>query len=78
MIAKNQELQHIESNARVCHGKWVFRGTRIFVSDVLNQLDAGMPRDVIVREWRGDVSLEAIEEAVRYGQTVIKRSKPAA
>jgi len=35
----------------VCHGKLTFRGTRIFVSDVLEQVERGLPWDTIVEEW---------------------------
>jgi uncharacterized protein (DUF433 family) len=75
MTSENHELQYIESNPLVCHGKWVFRGTRIMVRSVLEQLDAGVPRDVIVQEWRGDVSLAAIEEVVCHGPGLISAEK---
>jgi uncharacterized protein (DUF433 family) len=35
----------------VCHGKLTFRGTRIFVSHVLEQVERGLPWDTIVEEW---------------------------
>ena len=47
-------------DAAVCHGKPVFRGTRGFVADVIEQVEAGMPREAIQAEWRGTVSAEAI------------------
>ena len=71
MTTNSEALLYIESNPRVCRGKWVFRGTRIFVSDVLEQLENGVPRDAIVREWRGDASLDAIEEVARVGRDVL-------
>jgi uncharacterized protein (DUF433 family) len=49
----------------VCHGQPTFRGTRILVSDVLEQVASGMAWETIVDEWRGDVSKDAIAEAVR-------------
>ena len=49
----------------VCHGQPTFRGTRILVSDVLEQVASGMAWETIVEEWRGDVSKDAIAEAVR-------------
>jgi uncharacterized protein (DUF433 family) len=41
-----------------------YRGTRIFVSDVLEQVDCGLPWHAIVKEWEGRVPEEAIAEAV--------------
>lgn len=55
----------VVTDPSICHGKPTFRGTRIFVADVLEQVAAGMDWDSIVEEWRGSVSKEAIAEAVR-------------
>lgn len=35
--------RYIVADPRVCHGKLTFRGTRIFVSDVLEQVERGLP-----------------------------------
>ena len=53
-------FKYIVADPLVCHGKWTFKGTRIFVSDVLDQLESGMPHDEIVKDWRGDVTLNVI------------------
>src|SRR5579864_1681022 len=45
--------RYIVADPKVCHGKLTFRGTRIFVSDVLEQVERGMPWDTIVEEWEG-------------------------
>jgi uncharacterized protein (DUF433 family) len=55
----------VVSDPRICHGQPTFRGTRILVGDVLNQVASGLAWETIVEEWRGDVSRDAIEEAVR-------------
>ena len=60
--------RYIVADPRVCHGKLTFRGTRIFVSDVLEQVERGLPWDAIVEEWEGRVSHEAITEAVRLAR----------
>lgn len=60
--------RYIVSDPQVCHGKLTFRGTRIFVSDVLEQVERGLPRDAIVEEWDGRVPPEAIAEAVRLAR----------
>ena len=56
--------RYIVADPRVCHGKLTFRGTRIFVSDVLEQVQRGLPWDAIAEEWEGRVPEEAIAEAV--------------
>lgn len=60
--------RYIVADPKVCHGKLTFRGTRIFVSDVLEQVERGMPWDTIVEEWEGRVPQEAIAEAVRLAR----------
>jgi uncharacterized protein (DUF433 family) len=57
--------RHIVADPAVCHGQPTFRGTRILVSDVLEQVSSGMAWESIALEWRGRVSKEAIAEAVR-------------
>lgn len=49
----------------ICHGEPIFRGTRILVADVLEQVATGMAWEAIVDEWRGTVTKEAIAEAGR-------------
>ena len=48
----------------MCHGKPTFRGTRILVADVLEQIAEGLAWETIVEEWRGRMTQEAIAEAV--------------
>jgi uncharacterized protein (DUF433 family) len=57
--------RYIVADPEICHGKLTFRGTRVFVADVLEQVAMGMAWDSIVQEWRGSVTKEAIAEAVR-------------
>ena len=57
--------RYIVADPRICHGKPTFRGTRIMVSQGLDQVANGMAWEVIVEEWRGSISKEAIAEAVR-------------
>lgn len=58
-------VQYIVADPKICHGKWTVRRTRTLVSGILEQLDSGMSREQIVKEWRGDVTLDAIEEVAR-------------
>ena len=57
--------RYIVMDSAICHGAPTFRGTRIFVSDVLEQVASGMAWEAIIDEWRGSVSKAAIAEAVR-------------
>ncbi len=56
---------HIVIDPGIHHGKPTFRGTRIPVEQVLEQVAMGLSWEAIVAEWRGRVSLDAIAEAVR-------------
>jgi len=57
--------RYIVSDPEICHGKPTFRGTRILVADVLEQVAEGLAWETIVAEWRGSLNQEAIGEAVR-------------
>ncbi|MDX1982034.1 MAG: DUF433 domain-containing protein [Bryobacteraceae bacterium] len=63
--------RYIVADPKICHGKLTFRGTRIFVADVLEQVEKGMPWDMIVEEWNGSVPQEAIAEAVRLAREAL-------
>jgi uncharacterized protein (DUF433 family) len=63
--------RYVVSDPRICHGKLTFRGTRIFVADVLKQVAAGMAWEAISEEWRGAVTTDAIAEAVRLATSAL-------
>jgi len=56
--------RHIVADPAICHGQPIFRGTRILVSDLLEQVGSGMAWESIVEEWRGQISRDSIAEAV--------------
>ncbi|MBI4736441.1 MAG: DUF433 domain-containing protein [candidate division NC10 bacterium] len=56
--------RHIVSDPKICHGKPVFRRTRVLVSDVVEQVASGMAWETIVEEWNDSITKEAIREAV--------------
>jgi uncharacterized protein (DUF433 family) len=58
--------RHIVTDPEICHGKPTFRGTRILVADVLEQVADGLAWETIIEEWRGSISLEAIAEATKW------------
>jgi uncharacterized protein (DUF433 family) len=63
----NQKMigRFIVTDPQICHGKPTFRGTRIMVWQVLEQVANGMAWETIEEEWRGKVSRDAIAEAIR-------------
>jgi len=60
--------RYIVADPDICHGKPTFRGTRILVADVLDQVAAGLAWETIIEEWRGSITQEAIAEAVRLAR----------
>jgi uncharacterized protein (DUF433 family) len=63
--------RYIVSDPEICHGEPTFRGTRILVSDILEQVASGMAWEAIVDEWRGAVSKQAIAESVRLAREAL-------
>jgi uncharacterized protein (DUF433 family) len=57
--------RYLVVDSKICHGQPTFRGTRVLVKDVLEQVAQGMAWKSIEKQWRGAVSQAAIAEAVR-------------
>jgi uncharacterized protein (DUF433 family) len=57
--------EYLVADPAICHGTPTFRGSRVFVADILNEVADGMTWAWIVQQWHGSVSNEAIAEAVR-------------
>ena len=68
----------IVADPSICHGKPTFVGTRILVADILEQVARGMDWDAIVDDWRGDISKDAIAEAVRLAREAFLTNVSAA
>ncbi|HWX21905.1 MAG TPA: DUF433 domain-containing protein [Candidatus Binatia bacterium] len=64
--------RHIVSDSKICGGQPTFKGTRIMVWIVLEQLEDGLTWDKIVAEWGGKISDEAIAEAIAIAGLVVK------
>ena len=64
--------RHIVADPKICGGQPTFKGTRIMVWIVLEQLDRGLTWQEIVREWGGRVPEEAIGEAIAIADLVVK------
>lgn len=60
--------RYVVVDLEICHGQPTFRGTRIFVGDVLEQVASGMAWEAISEQWRGAITREAIAEAVRLAR----------
>lgn len=74
----NQKLfgRYIVSDPEICHGKPTFRGTRILVADVLEQVAEELAWEAIIEEWRGRITKEAITEAVSLSrQAFLERAE---
>jgi uncharacterized protein (DUF433 family) len=65
--------QYTVADPAICHGEPTFRGTRILIADVLEQVESGMAYEAIIEEWRYALTSDAIVEVVRMA-----REAPAA
>ncbi len=68
--------RYIITDENICHGQPVFRGTRILVADVLEQVANDMAWEAIIEEWRGSLTKEAIAEAVKLASKVFVSHAP--
>lgn len=67
--------RYIVTDPKICHGQPTFRGTRIMVSDVLEQVARGMAWETIMEEWHGSITQEAMAEAVQLAaQALLKHT----
>jgi uncharacterized protein (DUF433 family) len=57
--------RYIVTDPEICHGKPTFRSTRILVADVLEQIADGMAWEIVIQEWHGSITREALAEALR-------------
>ena len=71
-MAQNSHTQlfgrYIVADPEICHGKPTFRGTRIMLADVVEQVARGLAWESIIEKWRATISDEAIGEAVRLAR----------
>ena len=64
--------EYIVADPEICHGKPTFKGTRIMVWQVLEDVAEGRSWDFICnRRWGGRIPLSAIAEAVRLAQEAL-------
>jgi uncharacterized protein (DUF433 family) len=74
-MKRNAKLlgRYIIADPKICHGQPTFRGTRVLVADVLEQVGSGMVREAIIEEWNGNITQEAIAEAVQLAAQALLR-----
>jgi uncharacterized protein (DUF433 family) len=62
--------QYLVADPAICHGKLTFKGTRVFVADVLADVERGLSWDFIIQRWGGGkLTKAAIAEAVHLART---------
>ncbi len=71
-MGKNTKPQllgrYIVADPKICHGKPTFRGTRIMVADVLEQVAEGIAWESIIEGWHDSITKEAIAEAAQLAR----------
>ena len=71
--ARRVELgQYIVADPEICHGRVTFKGTRVFVADVLADVERGLSWEFIIRRWGGGkIPKAAIAEAVHLARNAL-------
>ena len=71
--ATRRELgNYIVADPEICHGKPTFKGTRILVSQILDDVAEGRSWDFICNDrWGGRIPLQAVAEAIRLSQSAL-------
>jgi uncharacterized protein (DUF433 family) len=68
--------RYVVADPRICDGLLRFRGTHVLVADVLLQVAEGMDFEAISEHWNGEVSEEAIQEAVLLAREALLKYWP--
>ena len=64
--------RYIVADPAICHGKPTFKGTRVFVADVLADVERGLSWDFILYRWGGGkISKAAVTEAVQLARQAL-------
>lgn len=67
--------KYIVADPEICHGKLTFKGTRIFVRDVVEMVAEGLDWDTIIKEWDGVINHDAIAEALFLASQVLEEKE---
>ena len=64
--------RYIVADPAICHGKPTFKGTRVFVADVLADVERGLSWEFILHRWGGGkISRAAVTEAVQLARRAL-------
>ena len=63
--------RYIVMDSEVCHGKPVFKGTRVLVSDILELLASGVSVEEVVEEYPG-ITADMVRDALEYAARLVK------
>jgi uncharacterized protein (DUF433 family) len=64
--------QFIMSDPKICRGRLAFKGTRVTVADVLDDVERGLSWDFICYRWGdGKITKEAVAEAVQLARRAL-------
>ena len=66
---------YLITDPEICHGKLIFKGTRVPVATVLTFLAMGDSIQDILRNWP-QLKREYIEEAINFASNLITESYP--
>ena len=64
--------KHIVIDEETCHGKPIFKGTRILVSDVIELLASDLTIEEITRDYYPSLNKEMIKEALELAAKVLR------
>lgn len=73
-LSLKQKYKWITINPNICHGKPVFRGTRVLVADVLEMIASGMSIEEILEEYP-QLNKEMILEAIALAAELLRRER---
>ena len=68
------KFKWITVDPKVCHGKPVFKGTRVLVADVLDMLANGMSIEEIVEEYP-QINEVMVREALALAAELLRRER---
>ena len=63
--------QYIVTDPEICHGQPTFKGTRIMVWQILQDLEYGETMNQIVKGWGGRVTKAMIVETLRLAHSAL-------
>ena len=64
-------MKWITADPEICHGKPVFKGTRILVSDIIELIASGESIEKILEEYP-NLNREMIKEALEYAAKLVR------